>query len=179
MKNWLAGALGALSIVACSGPATVDGTVAGHGLDTKDGVVSLIADPGFIAVFVSDVDGVCEAVQSNTLKKGETFLMMALAQRENETFVTPTPGEYLIDSDGCTSCRAAVVSFWRVNAASCETNDVSQDAESGKVVLSSYDAAKGAKGTFELHFAGGDKLTGEFDVPFCEMPATTPAVVCQ
>jgi len=43
-----------------------------------------------------------------------------------------------------------------------------QRAESGVIVFEQYQQGSGAAGRYELHFKGGETLSGTFDVKWCE-----------
>jgi hypothetical protein len=90
----------------------------------------------------------------------------------------PGPGTYTVSSsDAMPTGPMASVSFSKTDA-TCKDTITSEKgtAQSGTVTVTSYDAAKGAKGTFSVTFAGGDKLEGSFDVGRCNaaLPATEP-----
>jgi hypothetical protein len=53
-------------------------------------------------------------------------------------------------------------------ASRCKKAGDCERAESGTIVFETYQAGSGATGRYELHFKGGETLSGTFDVKWCE-----------
>jgi hypothetical protein len=53
----------------------------------------------------------------------------------------------------------------------CAQEGDCQRAESGSIVFEKYEEGSGARGRYELHFKGGEKISGSFDVLWCKTRA--------
>jgi hypothetical protein len=53
-------------------------------------------------------------------------------------------------------------------ASRCSKVNDCQRAESGSIVFEKYEEGSGARGRYELHFKGGETLSGRFDVQWCK-----------
>ena len=53
-------------------------------------------------------------------------------------------------------------------ASRCAKTGDCKRAESGTIVFETYQEGSGAKGRYELHFKGGETLTGTFNAKWCE-----------
>ncbi len=49
-------------------------------------------------------------------------------------------------------------------ASRCAKEGDCQRADSGTIVFEKYEEGSGARGSYELHFKGGEKTSGSFDV---------------
>ena len=56
-------------------------------------------------------------------------------------------------------------------ASRCAKEGDCQRAESGTIVFDKYEEGSGAPGNYELHFKGGEKTSGSFDVVWCKTRA--------
>ena len=53
-------------------------------------------------------------------------------------------------------------------ASRCAKENDCERAESAEITFDSYKEGEGARGHYELHFKGGDVVSGKFDVKWCE-----------
>ena len=53
-------------------------------------------------------------------------------------------------------------------ASRCAKQGDCQRAESGMILFEKYESGSGARGRYELHFKGGEKISGTFDVVWCK-----------
>ena len=180
MKSWMAGSLGALCLVACGATGSMDGTVSGESLAVADGLFSTKLAAGLEGglIVLTDQSDACLALESRALLKGYRGLVIILMEMDGDSVVTPTAGEFnIISGNGMPSDRFASAAFVQRREASC-ASEIDEKASSGKITVTTYNAAKGVKGSYELNFSNGDKVSGEFDVTLCET-TTTPENFCR
>jgi hypothetical protein len=56
-------------------------------------------------------------------------------------------------------------------ASHCAKEGDCKRAESGTIMFEKYEEGSGARGRYELHFKGGEKISGTFDVVWCKTRA--------
>jgi len=54
-------------------------------------------------------------------------------------------------------------------ASRCTKENECEAVQSAEITFDTYKEGQGAKGHYELHFKGGDTLTGTFDAKWCEV----------
>jgi hypothetical protein len=177
----LGGALAGLGMVACGGPGTVEGTVAGNALEVKSALTVSEGGVRNNIIFLSDKEGRCESALGGRRPKNETALGIALVRYDFSTtppsYLPIAPGDYRVQTDSNFSTnwtQYAVVEFGNGDA-NCEemlSSDLRR-AVSGLVTIASIDSSGGiTSGSFDLTIGKqGDRLTGSFDATACAAPS--------
>lgn len=180
----LMGAVVALGLAACGGPGEVSGTVAGASLTVNDAILIEATSNGmsFGTVLLSDATAVCDKVTRNVEPKGGTALGFMLVN-VSETGSGPlTAGTYNIVSGNGTPKGLSAQAFFVKSAADSCADTIAEGkgvAQSGTITVDTYDSASGAKGSFALNFASGDKISGTFDAAKCAAIPSETASTCE
>lgn len=171
MKRLCVGVIGLAVLVGCGGPGSFDGSVAGNRLNTKSAI--FLMSSNVLMVLLTDVDGTCAKIKAGQLSKNMSSFVLGIVQQENNTFVTPTPGDYAIIGPGAAAPSKFAVGSFGKSDANCRNTltDQQSQANGGTLKLSSYKAEAGgtAVGTFEVTVGSqADKAKGSFNAEFCD-----------
>lgn len=171
-------------IVACDGPGTFQGTVAGRGLVVKDSVAVLFRQgsgirPGpSLGVAMADVENLCESIRANKSRRNATTFSMRLYRWDEQGQPTEiTPGDYEV-SPAASDTTYADVQFRQVNDR-C-SGELTGIAGGGRVNLTTFEARPGAhvRGSFAviINFPIlNEQVSGTFNAAFCDAtPGTSP-----
>ncbi len=159
-----------LCLCAC-GP-SVEGSVGGHGLHLRSSLV-LGREARSVIVALYDTSDACAKLSDPSGLLNTTILALELLPNDSSVTSPPLgPGRFEVDPTAREAQAISVVGDFTVSGPEpC----VHQEwrASSGSVVLDSIDAAS-AHGTFELSFAGGDRLSGGFAARACDPAPLAP-----
>lgn len=171
-----------VALAACGSPNGVSGTFGGKPVAVKDAVASNTFFSGInaISVGISEQPNLCPATAGGlSLKAGTTVLLVSFGAFGS----APGPGTYDVLGPGATptSLKAATGFVYRLPA-DCSTYNPSQFTtaatafQTGTVTVTQTDGR--VKGSFDVTLAGGEKLTGTFDAPFCSTAVSTTPASC-
>ncbi len=187
----------AICVAGCSssGPApqtaSVTGTFAGQALDIADsaGFQGSSATSAYLGVVLSSAPGVCSVARQHAAMASASRLQLLIEAIGQASPPPLTAGSYAItngdpaatgyDPAAATTTGVLVVSAtYNSLDANCVATlaPTATGATSGTITLDTVSPTDVA-GSFDLHFPGGDRLTGRFSSPVCggEQLAFSPA----
>jgi hypothetical protein len=152
---------------AIGGSATLSGTLGGRTLDVMNPFAAKgIDDPTYpeqVTIILADLPNLCSFLQTATAaneRKANLFdLLIVLG---GATDLAVTSGTYSVSA-------LSVNAQYAIGDAACQQS--SAVATAGTVTITSVGAS--VIGKFDLTFAT-DHVTGNFDAPFCNIPARSP-----
>jgi hypothetical protein len=147
------------------GSSSVSGTAGGQPVTTVDevGLSGTEVQNGITVAYagaaITNVPGTCAVLERHGDPPSATVLLVAVGVEGS----TVPPGTYVV---GAQSTQTAQATYFSQDAACKQTLNL--NATSGTVTLT---AASGAfvEGSFDLHFANGDHLSGTFSAPMCDV----------
>jgi hypothetical protein len=150
-----------------SGPTStsVSGSAGGQSFVVRDAVGLYNTTREYSGVFVTNFPASCTLLQSGSTAPPQTQLL-AIELIANGLGRAPGPGTYTL---GTTQNVAFVISYVASDVNCNMTTNEQPTAAS--VILDSVDATA-VTGTFDVTFANGDHLTGQFDGPVCNVDIT-------
>jgi hypothetical protein len=180
----------ALFNVACGGPGSFNGTVAGKKLDVEDSVFVPVRDGTGKTIgaylVMADVPDICATLKANREPKGATALILGMMRiGADGTFLAPDKGDYAI-VDSLTSPPRAPIAFgsFQKSDSNC-TNELAEsqaNARSGLVKIDAIELKEGGSmsGSFDITFGSqGDKTKGTFNAAYCFVPDSATGSNCE
>jgi hypothetical protein len=143
---------------------SVSGDAGGQSFVVKDALGIYDTAREVSGAFITNFPESCTLLQSGMRAPPSTQLL-AIELIANGLGMAPGPGTYTL---GKTQNVAIVVSYVASDANCNETTN--EQATAGSVTLDSVGAT--VTGTFDLAFANGDRLSGQFDTPVCNIDIT-------
>jgi hypothetical protein len=168
----------------CSGPGTVDGTVAGNTVLVNDGIVVPDTKATTALIVLGNATGLCDEQQRNAVRKNSVSLSLHLsnvgAGGEN---VPLTAATYRPLGNAAEDVKGPrfTANVLRMNEA-CGNMLPATAAQvtGGEIVVTALSLTDGGKaeGTFDLSF-GADRITGSFGTPVCVADAKAGTPTCE
>jgi hypothetical protein len=180
-----------LAFVACGGPGSVSGTVSGLSLAVQDSIFTPIKDDDgktvAAVIVLADKPNICGEIKANRNPKSTTSMVLALfrfsVSQQHLDFLAPDVGQYtVINSTPKGAGNYAKATFSRTDANCSSTlSEAAGAGVSGTVTVDSLKAEPGGKatGTFDITFGSNDKVKGNFNAVFCDVPPATGNPNCE
>jgi hypothetical protein len=179
-----------LAFVACGGPGSVSGTVSGLSLAVQDAIFTPVKDDDrktiAALIILADKPNICDQMKANRQPKSATSMVLALIRLSDspqQPFLAPDVGQYtVINSDPRAAGNYAEARFSRTDATCSSTlSESAGTGVSGTVTVDSLKAEPGGKatGSFDITFGSNDKVKGNFNAMFCDVPTTTGNPNCE
>ncbi len=177
MKQFAAFSLSALALSACGSPpgssvreGSFTGSVAGYPLYVVESAFTTtgqsLEHPAYTVIMFSDRRGLCNGSQTEHFGMNLTYLHVDLFTRGWVAAPVPQGTHNLNTEDSITGSAQFSKRDDRCQFAP-GTNPVS--STDGSVVVESIRAEPGGsvRGSFDITMRSGDRITGEFDAPYC------------
>jgi hypothetical protein len=150
-----------------SGPTStsVSGSAGGQSFVVRDTVGLYNTAREYSGAIITNFPASCTLLQSGMTAPPLTQLL-AIELIANGLGMAPGPGTYTL---GATQNVAIVVSYAASDVNCNET--INEQATGGSVTLDTV-SATAVTGTFDMTFASGDHLAGQFDAPVCNVDIT-------
>lgn len=141
-----------------SSVATTD-TISLVGTQTNNGV-----QVAFAGAFITNVSGSCAVIQRNGNPRNTTALSLVVATQG----ASVPAGSYTVGAQGQSS--AAEASY---EATDSNCNKTTNEKATGGTITLTTVSSTTVTGTFDVTFASGDHLTGNFTAPVCSATLNT------
>jgi hypothetical protein len=144
---------------------SVSGSEGGQSFAVKDAVGLYDTTREYSGVIITDFSGSCTLLASGMTAPPSTQLL-AIELIANGIGMAPGPGTYTLG----TTQNVAIVVAYAASDANCNET-VTEQATGASVTLDTVNTTT-VTGTFDVTFANGDHLTGQFDAPVCNVDIT-------
>jgi hypothetical protein len=149
-----------------SGPTStsVSGTAGGQSFEVMDAVGLYNTTREYSGVFITDFTGSCTLLASGMTAPPSTQIL-EIELIANGIGMAPGPGTY-----AGTTKDVVILATYAASDANCKET-VTEEATETSVTLATANATT-VTGTFDVTFPNGDRLTGQFDAPVCNIDIT-------
>jgi hypothetical protein len=165
--------LGALAACGTTGGGTgaaptstsVSGSAGGQSFAVKDAVGLYNTTSEYSGVIITDFSGSCTLLGGGMTAPPSTQLL-AIELIANGIGMAPGPGTYTLNK----TQNVDIIASYLASDANCKET-VNEQATAGSVTMDTVGSTT-VSGTFDVTFANGDHLTGQFDAPVCNIDIT-------
>lgn len=176
-----------LAGAACAGNG-IEGTVDGQTLVGTSTIVGKFSDETtdgtavtVTTLLISNAVAPCQMIRDNKNQKNTSGLSIFLGKKVGASRQPATEaGAYIVAPEGSLpDGNFALVYAVKLDESCVNVIAGSKiEAVQGKVVVEAIQESGPASGTFDLEFAGGDKVTGEFTAGFCDAQPAAEEATC-